>query len=157
VLRSEAKAEVINAAGPGHSVCLTVKDWHHANEDGTTFGSLEYQVSVLPGINGQKCSQWQGKSLAAVVADAVADLIDPPVLPTPTELDEQFEEKAVAAAIEQDAEAITDAVDLGATPDRTEADTVDIPIVPMQREPVLAVAAARPARDYTCDPDSIPF
>lgn len=93
MLRSEAKAQVIKAAGPGRSVCLTVQDWHHVYEPGRTGADVEYRVSVLPGVNGEKCSQWDGKSLAAVVADAVADLTDPPALPTPTELDEHFEER----------------------------------------------------------------
>jgi hypothetical protein len=149
--RAEAVRELKRVAR-GHTFNVQVQSWHHAEKDGNYRESTVFTVSLLPGLNGDTCTQWTGKNLETVVTDAVCDILEPARLlpPTPVDLDSHFEEKAAAVA-----------VDLGASPTRSEADTAELPtFIPMspasRPEPVLA-GAGRTTRVYGCNDAEIPF
>lgn len=70
--RQEAKA-ILVAAFPKHTICIEINDWrfnHITVRDEITFG-----VSIQPGFN-ERCSRFEGKTLAGVVDMALARLRD---------------------------------------------------------------------------------
>jgi hypothetical protein len=86
--RSAAKAALMRAY-PGRSVLIAIDDWHFRGEGVTApRNEVIYKVSVLPGVNGEECSSWHGKTLGEVAQKALDNAPEP----TEDELNRQFAE-----------------------------------------------------------------
>jgi hypothetical protein len=82
--------ELLAAAYPNHSICIEVSQWIRTGT--SNVGSrTKFTISVLPGVNGDECSQVSDDSLKAAVKSALL-LNEKPPAATAEEMAEHFSE-----------------------------------------------------------------